>query len=431
MASYRFMKRLNSVDRAIVIIREYLHDVLTVESKHIDDNIIGSYSAEEVRADRDVPPINRAVVDGCAALSLDLGGASPESPVILRNVGSLFAGDFREIVLNRGECVEVATGAVLPKNADVVVPAEYLMSIDKDSAGVIKEFNSGYGISLRGEDLKSGEIVLELGDVILEYHIAIVSALGISTLKTWKLPRVSVISTGSEIIEPGQGYVPGKVYDSTRRIVKGFLKRLGFIDIIDYGIIPDDECTIREVLERAMMESDIVITTGGTSVGKRDTTIRVIEEMNPLSFIHGFALTPGRPFGIARMRPSKLVFSLSGMPVAALTELMAVLEPALSMAIGRTKRILPVVKGVLRKKLVTHPGMLNYVRSRLSCGSDGRLYVEPLRLTGSGILSTLRDGPGIIVVPPDITGYNEGDIVDVIIYDIDSLNCIRNTGEAM
>ncbi len=423
------MRRLNSVDKAIGTVYEYLRNNLTVESRCIDSNIIGSYSAEEVRANRDIPPSNRAVVDGCAAISLDLGGASPEAPVILRKMGSIYAGDTSDTVLNRGECIEVATGAVLPANADVVVPAEYLVDISQGNIGVIKEFNSGYGVSLKGEDLKSGEIVINLGDIILEHHVAMVSALGIPTLKTWRLPKVSIISTGSEIVEPGQELVPGKIYDSTRRLVKGFLKRLGFTDINDYGIVPDDKDTIRELLERATIESDMIITIGGTSVGKRDTTIRAIEEMNPVSFIHGFALTPGRPFGIARTRPGKLIVSLSGMPVAALTELMAIIEPALSIALGRAKRILPVVKGVLKKKLVTHPGMLNYVRSKLSCSPDGRLYVEPLRLTGSGILSTLREGPGIVVVPPDITGYNEGDIVEVIIYNTDSLDCTRNMGE--
>ena len=424
------MRRLNNVDKAIELVYRYLKDKLTIESRHIDSNVIGSYSAEEIRAHKDIPPTNRAVVDGCAALSIDLGGTSPEAPVILRKIGSVYAGEAERFILNRGECVEVATGAVLPSNADVVIPAEYLMGAGQNNIGVIKEFNSGYGVSLKGEDLKTGEILVRTGDVILEYHIAMISALGIPKIEIWKLPRISVVSTGSEVIEPGQGYSPGKIYDSTRRLVKGFLRRLGFIDLLDYGIVPDDKDTIKSVLEKATGKSDVIITIGGTSVGKKDTTIRVIEEMNPLTHLHGFALTPGRPLGVTKTGTGKLILSLSGMPVASLTELIAIVEPALSKAIGRTNRILPIIKGVLRKKLVTHPGMLNYVRSKLSCGSDGRLHVEPLRLTGSGILSTLRDGPGIVIVPPDITGYNEGDIVDVIIYDTDSLSCMENKGEA-
>jgi molybdopterin molybdotransferase len=417
------MGTLNDVNKAVDILKKHLSRMITVEKRSIDENIIGRYSAQDVIASSNIPPVNRAVVDGCAAISIDIGGASPEAPVILRKKAVVYAGEKTGFALNRGECVEVATGAVIPENSDVVIPAEYTVDMGDGRVAIIKEFNTGYGVSLKGEDLKQGELIVRKGDRLLEHHIAMISALGISEVKIWRLPKIAVFSTGDEVVEPGTSKSDSQVFDSTRRLVKGFLRRIGFIDIIDYGIVPDDFDSIRRILLDSLDKTDLVITIGGTSVGKRDTTVRVIEELNNPVMIHGFALTPGRPAGLAVTSNNKVILSLSGMPVAALTELLAMLEPALAKSLGRSSRILPVIRGVLKKKLVTHPGMLNYVRSRLICGDDGRIYVEPLRLTGSGILSTLKDGPGIVIVPPHITGYNQGDIVDVILYDYQALNC--------
>ncbi|MEB3786986.1 MAG: molybdopterin molybdotransferase MoeA [Desulfurococcales archaeon] len=423
MESYRFMGILNDVNEAVGVLEKYLSRMIAVEKIYVDEKLVGRYSARDVVATGNIPPVNRAVVDGCAAMSIDIGGASPEAPVILKKKAIVYAGDKGGFKLDRGECVEVATGAVVPENSDVVIPAEYIVDIGGSKVSVIKEFNTGYGVSLKGEDLKQGELIVRKGDRLLEHHIAMMSALGISEAEVWRLPRIALFSTGDEVVEPGTAKSDGQVFDSTRRLVKGFLTRIGFTDILDYGIVPDNADIIRKTLFESLSKADLVVTIGGTSVGKRDTTIRTVEELDSKVMIHGFALTPGRPAGLTVTSDEKIILSLSGMPVAALTELLAILEPALAKSLGRSSRILPVIKGVLKRRLVTHPGMLNYVRSRLTCGDDGRIYVEPLRLTGSGILSTLKEGPGIVVVPPHITGFNEGDIVDVILYDYQALNC--------
>ncbi len=420
--SYRFMRRLNNIEKAVKLVEDYLKNVLRVLRISVDE-AFNKYAAEEVYSPTDVPPYDRAVVDGCAVKASDLGGASPESPVVLVKKGALYAGDEYSFSVEHGYCVEVATGSILPRGADTVVPAEYIITKKNDEyVRLVREFNPGYGISFRGEDIRKGDIIVERGARLKEHHIAMLSSVGLKYVEVWDLPRIAVFSTGNEIVEPGEEKTPSKIYDSTRRIVIGFLKRMGFNRISDMGIIADDEKLIENAYMNALETAEIVISTGGTSVGKKDTTIRVLEKLKPEEFIHGFALTPGRPFGVGLLG-GKLVLALSGMPVAALTELMAVLEPALARALGRNRSILPIVKGVLTRKLVTHTGMMNYVRARVHCSMEGRILVDPLRLTGSGILSTLKDGNAVIPVPPDVTGFNEGDTVDVIIYDPDNFSC--------
>ncbi|MCE4617316.1 MAG: molybdopterin molybdotransferase MoeA [Desulfurococcales archaeon] len=414
MDVYRFMERLHPVDEAVSLVYSVLRRLVVVEESGINESL-GRYIAADIYSSQDIPPYNKSVLDGCAARSVDVGGASPESPAFLIKKGAIPVDRDIEYLLRPGECVEVATGSKLPVNADVVIPAEYI-SVRGNEVIVTKGFGSGYGVATRGEDLKQGTNIASIGDRIDDFHIGLLATLGYSKIKVWKLPRACIFSTGDELVEPGSEKDPGKLYASTARLVKALLEKLGF-KVEYHGLVGDSRTEVMRKFEFLLSRCPIVISTGGTSVGKKDLVIRVVKEkFSDKGFLHGIALTPGRPMGIGITSydgKDRLILSLSGMPVAAYTEIIAVVEPALSKVLGRNRRIFREFQGVLERKLVSRPGMTNYVRARTRI-VDGKILVSPLRLTGSGILSTLLYGDSMIIVPPDVTGYNEGEIVNLL-----------------
>jgi len=411
---YRFMDELHPVEEAVSLVYTYLRGLLSREMISVYSSL-GRYASSPVYSTRDVPPYNRSVVDGCAARSIDVGGAAPEAPVMLKLKGKVSIGDDRDYNVGPGECFEVATGSRLPVNADVVIPVEYV-EFHGAMVVVTKGFSSGYGVARRGEDLGKGMMLVRRGERIDDFHVGLLASIGLSEIEVWRLPRVCIFSTGDELVEPGEEYASGKVYASTGYLVKSLLEKLGF-SVEYHGIAGDSELEIEDFFARLLSRCPIVVSTGGTSVGEKDVVARVVsEKFSDQGFIHGIALTPGRPMGIGVSRLDgeiRLVLALSGMPVAAYTEIVAVLEPALAKAVGRDNRIFREFTGILDRKLVSRPGMTSYVRASTRI-VDGRIIASPLRLTGSGILSTLLAGDSMIVIPPEVTGYDKGETVKLV-----------------
>lgn len=368
-----------------------------VETNH---KIIGRYASRNVEAVIDIPPYDRALVDGFACRSKDIAYASQDSPVILRIV------DKDEI--SESECVKLNTGDKVPRGADVVIPREYTSS-KGELLLIYRSFPPNYGIGVKGEDIKRGEIIIRKGERLRPWHIALASAQGMKCINVYSLPKVAVFSTGVELLEPGEPYREGMVYDSTRRLVLSYLEWMGF-EVEDKGRIDDDIDVIEEMFRRLLRDYDIVLSTGGTSLGERDYTVKALRRLEPEYMVHGLAIKPGRPGAIAVVE-GKLVMALSGFPVAALSELELVFKPLIERVLG-LKISYPKIIGKLTRRIPSQPGITELYRVRVWI--DNREYlVEPLRLTGSGALSTLVRGNGLLIVPENSTGYEEGDIVEV------------------
>ncbi len=359
---------------------------------------LGFYAASDVKAPRDVPPFNRSVVDGCATKYELVMTASTESPVFLSISG--------------GEVVLVNTGDEVPDWSDVVVPIEYC-ELRGDHVIVYSSLRPGYGIGLRGEDVRKGEILVKRGSRIDHVAIGVLASLGIAVVPVYARLRVKVFSTGDEIVEPWEERGRGKVFNSTGHMVASFLRENGY-DAVYGGIIPDDYSAIISRLEESLADYDVVVFTGGTSKGSKDYTARALKkyvERNGGEYWHGVRLQPGRPMLVAVLGEN-LVLGLSGFPVAAWSELYVVFYGIVSAKLGLRWPPYPVVRARLMRRIASKPGFVEVYRARTVTTSEG-VAVEPLRLTGSGVLSSLIRGNAVLVTEENISGYEEGEYVDV------------------
>ncbi len=363
----------------------------------------------------DVPLFDRAVVDGYAVRSRDTFGASPNTPVILRVRGVIRVGSKVDQDLNEGEAYEIQTGAPLPRGADAVMMYEHTRRINSDFVEIYRPVPPMGNVSRRGEDVKAGEKILARGARLAPWDLGVIASIGIPRIRVYR-PLIALICTGSELVEVDNASFEdladkGLVINSTRFAIEGLARQLGF-DVEYMGIVLDDREEIYRAVSKALELGDAVITIGGSSVGSSDNTIEAVKRLEPEYMVHGVAIRPGRPTSIAVIR-GKPVIMLSGFPVAAITGFEALAKPVLLHMVGGREEPRPVIKGILTRRISTPVNTRSYVRVRVYRGRDGKIYVDPLALTGSGILSTLVRGNGILVVPENREGYDEGDEVEV------------------
>ncbi|MCE4612734.1 MAG: molybdopterin molybdotransferase MoeA [Desulfurococcales archaeon] len=401
------LERLHSVSEAQKVLERVLPNVLRKTRVPLLDSV--SYiSAEDVVAGMDLPPFDRSVLDGYAVRWIDISSASSESPSILRLRGSISVGEEAETFLGPREAFEVQTGSRIPEGSNTVVPREYAERRG-DTILVYKSFPPGYGVSPRGEDVRENETILRHGDVISEWHVGMLASLGLSHVSVWDKLRVVVASTGDELVEPGQGGRRG-FFASTGYAVASYLNERGAHTVYK-GVLGDDPSKIESFIAGNLESWDAIVLTGGTSVGTRDYTAKVIRRLAD-DYVHGVALTPGRP-GVFASIEGKPVIGLSGMPVAALSQLIAVWDPAYRRIVGKRDPWEPVIVGVMAKRYKAREGMTNIVFSR-ACRNviKGLLWIDPLKVTGSGVLSVLVRSNVFMVIPEEVTGLDEGETIE-------------------
>ncbi len=357
---------------------------------------INRYVAKDYVALEDNPPVPKSVLDGYAVNSEDLIGASEIAPVELE-ISKEWAP---------GKAVYVHTGDPIPQGADTVVPIESV-KVHGDKVLVFKQFPPGNAIAKVGEDLKRGEAIVESGTYLRPWHVAALASQGYWEVEVFA-PKIALAATGEEVVEPWES---GGVRNSTAWLTYTFLKEKLGVEPKYFGILDDDPQSIKNYFLEHLDDYDIIITTGGTSVGKRDYSAKVVKEISE-KWIHGVALTPGRPLCLG-VKGGKLLVALSGYPVAALSELEVVIWPLLKLSWGLREPPRPRVKAKLTRRLPVTPNMVHVYRVRVfPC--EGGLCVEPLRLTGSGVLSSLLRGNGLLIAgAKGETGYDVGDEVEV------------------
>ncbi len=401
--------------RYLVSINEALGQVLPnvgvidcVEEVDLQD-AVGRVLAKDVEAPFDVPPFDRAAVDGYAVRAEDTFGSSRTNPIRLPVRGFSRPGSPFNGTVGPGEAVEIATGAPLPPGTNAVVPYEDTRR-DGDHVEVYRPVSVYGNVSRAGEDLRKGETILARGTRLKPWDVAVFASVGYTSLPVRCPPRVGLVATGNEVVEPGEPLGEGQVYNSTRVMVESMIRELGGRPKY-YGIWPDDEEKLVGVITHALEENDMVITTGGVSVGKVDHTVRAVQSLRPDVFVHGVAVRPGRPNSVALVRGKPIVM-LSGFPVAALVGFEVFARPILLAMLGAADEPRPTVRGRLTRRIAKPVNVKAFVRVRVYRHGD-EVMVEPLALTGSGVLSTLSRGNGLLIVPEDLEGYDEGDIVEV------------------
>jgi molybdopterin molybdotransferase len=403
-------KEFTRVEDAVNKLLSYVNVSLDVIELPINESL-NYVCAEEVRAPYDIPPFDRSAVDGYAVKALSTTSASPFNPIYFKVLGTVEAGDDISNLRPVGEydAYLVFTGARIPQGADAVVPVEDTVSEDGE-VRILRPVPPYANISRKGEDFKEGDVILNVGVQIKPWHIAALASANISKVRVYRKVKVSIINTGSELVELGSELSSGKVVNSTKFLIESYLKMIN-VEPVVLGIVPDDLEVIRGTVISALNNSDIVIITGGTSVGGKDLVPEAVEGIEgSIKVFHGVAMRPGRTTG-AYVVKGKPVLIVSGLPVACLVALEVFLKPLVS-HLNKTEEVpKPTISGYLTRKLVNEVGFKSFYRVSICRNSNGDYYIEPLRLTGSGILSTLIRGNGILVIPENVEGYEAGERV--------------------
>ena len=366
---------------------------------------------EDIISPTDLPPFDRAAMDGFAVKSTDTFGASELSPVELKIIGESEIGRPFKGVLESGCAVRIDTGAKIPDGADAVVPKEYTKEFD-DRVLIFKSVVPFENTAKKGEDVKRGEIILHKGKILEPYDIALLKALGISQVPVKKKPKIAVFSIGNELIEEFNPKLleEGKIVDTNRIMICSLIKENGG-ECIDFGIIPDDSNEIRNALIKSTNFADIICTIGGISIGKRDFVAKVVNEIGTL-IVRGVAIQPGKPVSLGVIN-GKPVVCLPGFPVSAFIAYCLFVKPLIFKMLGIKREYQMTVKGKLSRRLPGRLGRRVFVRVKLKT-RDGDIIVEPLKTSGAGILSSLCKADGILIIPENLEGFEKGFDVDVI-----------------
>jgi molybdopterin molybdotransferase len=415
LLGYGGFKELTPLDQAVDSVKALVRHRPSIVEVPVGD-ALGRYVAEDIIAPFDVPPFNRAVVDGYAVRSRDTFGASPSNPIVFRVKGFIGVGETPAYSVGEGEAVEISTGAPLPPGADAVVMYEKTRRFG-DVVEVLEPVPPLGNVSRVGEDVRAGEVLVRRGVRLMPWDVAVLASLGLKKVKVYDV-RVAIACIGRELVELDEVvnaesvFKKGFIVNSNRYSMEGLLKLYGFTP--EYiGILEDDFEAIRDTLKAALERYDAILTTGGASVGKVDYTVEAVKSLNPELLIHGVLMRPGRANSVAVVG-GKPVFMLSGFPVASIMGFEALVKPVLLHMVGAGEEPKPRIKGVLTRRVTTPINTRSYVRVRVYT-KEGRILVEPLALTGSGILSTLIRGNGILIVPENREGFDEGEEVEVVL----------------
>lgn len=374
---------------------------------------LGRILARDIVSQVDVPPFARAAMDGYAVIAEDTYGASTTAPVFLQMMGSIQMGPAPSVCVHRVEAVSVVTGGQMPEGANAVVMVEYTKERGDRTVEVSGEVHPGENVSRLGEDVRKGTVVVKKGSRILPQDIGMLTYLGLGEVAVMRKLRVAVVSTGSELYD-GMRLIAGKIPDVNRPMLIGALQELG-CEPLDLGTVSDDFDQIRSRLEQGIQVAEMVLVTAGTSVGLGDIVPKVINSLGkPGMLVHGVAMRPSMPTGLAIV-DGKPVVSLPGYPVSAYLAFLEFVQPLVSYMLETNFLPRPVVEARLSRRVVGILGSRTYVRVQVSESSEG-CVAEPVRTSGAGILSSLVQANGFIIIPENVEGYEEGQLVEVELF---------------
>ena len=397
------LKGFTSFEPVESALRKFLEAVDIVEA-------VGRVASQQVKALRDYPPFDRAAMDGFAVRSEDIISASEREPVELRIVGKVEAGSKEYVRISEGEAVMIFTGGRMPEGADAVVPFEYSTLLG-NHALVFKPVPKYGNVSRTGEDFRAGDVILERGTVIRPWHITALAESGVAKVEVFKPLKIAVVNTGDELKDYKEIQSKDDVVNSSGPLIEGYVKELGCM-VVWSRIARDEVNEVREAIKKGLDDADIVITTGGSSVGGKDLVPEAVAGIQDSKLVfHGVNLRPGRTVG-AYVVNGKPILMLSGLPVACFIGLEVFLKPLIRKLYGVKEVPEPTVQAILTRKVANVIGFRSYYRVVLY-REGGKIYAEPLRLTGSGIISTLIRGNGILEVKENVEGFEEGSKVTV------------------
>lgn len=393
------------VAKARAFIRNFLEPVAHTETVPLHA-CLGRVLATDILSPNNVPNYDNSAMDGYALHAADLDATS------LKVVGTAFAGKAFSGALNRGECVRIMTGAAIPQGADTVVMQEKVR-VNSDSIDLLESPKPHANLRYAGEDLRAGQVVLSKGHLIRGADLGLIASLGFAEVNTYRKLKVAIFSTGDELVKLGSPLQTGQVYDSNRYSLIGMLQRLG-VELIDFGTIGDDPIMLEKTLLAASTQADVVITSGGVSVGEADFMKQLLVQHGQVLFWK-IAMKPGRPLAYGKVGNAHY-FGLPGNPVAVVVTFYQFVRDALITLMGAYPKPLPTFHVECTQAIKKAAGRTEFQRGILY-EENGVWKVKPTGAQGSSILSSMSQANCFIVLDEATSHLNEGSMVCVQVLD--------------
>jgi len=407
-------RKLRTLDEAKQVIRQYFGPK---PSGGEEAQLLETHNrvlAEDITATMHIPPFNRSTVDGYAVKAQDTFGADENKPVRLTVCGTVNIGETPKTTVNRGTATEIATGAPIPDGADAVVMLEHTERKDDDlyvHSAVAKDEN----VMKAGADIKKGETILKTGQLLGSREIGVLAALGLAKAKVYTIPRVAVLSTGTEVTEPGGRLPPGKIYDINAYSLSAAVLESGGKPIY-LGVFPDDKAELQKALNQALASADMVITSGGVSVGPKDVLPQTLDSLGkPGVIVCGIAIKPGKPTTVALI-DGKLVFSLPGHPTSALLVFHLLVRPMVQRMAGIKASKSLRIKAVAATRMFPAKGRRTFIMVTLKRDEANRLVAEPVPTGLSGAITTLAKADGFVEIAENLQFIDADEKVTVRLF---------------
>jgi molybdopterin molybdotransferase len=366
----------------------------------------GRVLAADVVSQNDVPPFSRAGMDGYAVRARDTQGASRSTPRTLTKVGTLYTGEVSPIPVRDGECIEISTGAPIPDGADAVVMVE---ETDSDGGHVVQIFAEAQpqqNVGRRGADIQTGQVVVAAGEVVNSSRIGALAAVGSVWVDVYDRPRVAILSTGNEVVDPGRELKPGQIYDINRFTLSAIVSDNGGIPIV-YPPAPDTLDALLTSIDD-LVDYDIVVFSGGSSVGERDLIRDAIAKKGKLLF-HGVAVKPGKPTGLGIVS-GKPVFAMPGYPTSCLSNAHMLLVPMLRRIARLPAKVNKTVTLPLAARVASAAGRHQFYTVRIEGGAAVPAF------KASGDITSMSRADGYIEIPANVDAVEAGTSVEVTLF---------------
>jgi len=410
-----------SVEEALEKVLSYV-DVLEAEEELILDSL-GRVLAEDVRSTINIPPLDNAAMDGYAVQAQSTAGASPTSPRVLRVIGEVAAGYITKEEVGPDTSIRIMTGAPVPKGADAVVQFEETDEEKRKSAGkplsaisILRQVERGTNIRVAGEDIASGSLVLNVGMVLRPQEIGVLASLGREVVRVIRRPVVAILATGDELVDIKDPLPPGKIYNSNTYSVAAQVIRYGGVPKI-LGIARDNMEALEDKIKQAR-DADLLITSAGVSVGEYDVVKNVLARLGEITF-WTVRMKPGKPlaFGVLRLGKKRIPhLGLPGNPVSSMIAFEQFARPAILKMLGKKDYAKPTIQAKSESRVDNKDRRRIFARVRVT-KREGQFFARLVGPQGSGILTSMAQANGLMIVPEDKPGIEVGDEVQVQMLD--------------
>jgi molybdenum cofactor synthesis domain-containing protein len=393
------------LDEALALVLEQARPIERTERVSIRE-ATGRVLARAAMSALDVPPFDRAAMDGYAVIAEDTFGAGRYEPKVLRSVEKVYTGQVPQRAVSRGECIEIATGAPMPQGADAVVMVEETEKADGDAVRVFTPVYPRQHVGRRAADIAAGQSLLDLGTLLNPSRIGALAATGVADVEVFAKPRVAILSTGNEIIDPGQPLGPGQIYDINQFTLSAIIGSHGGV-AVSGPTAPDSLPELTAAIQTAAVE-DIVVFSGGSSVGERDLIMDALQRIGEVLF-HGIAVKPGKPTVFGRLR-EKPVLGMPGYPTSCLSNAYMLLVPLLRRMARLPEHHPQIVRLPLSRRVVSTTGRHQFYTVRIADGLATPAF------KASGDITSMSQADGYIEIPAQTDIVEAGTVVDVKLF---------------